>query len=84
MVLRNRKTLRKTRRNRKTLRNRKTRRNRKTLRIRGGNTTDDAHTTKSDIYGISKIEDTYVSSLGDTVPVNQLQEHMEHRAQEAY
>lgn len=87
-TLRNRNRNRKTLRNRKTIRthnrNRKTLRNRKILRIRGGNTTDAVHTTTDDTFDIPTIEDAYVSIPGATIPVKELKEYMESRAQEAY
>jgi len=82
MVLRNRKT----RRNRKTLRTllkHKTRRNRH--KTRGGNTTDPLYTTNHTIDDVPITPVTYATIPGfGSVPVTQLQEHVEHRAQEAY
>ena len=91
MVLRNRKTLR----NCKTLRNRNRNHKRshnhkcKTLRnrnrkIHGGNKTDLKYTTTDDMFDIPTIDEAYVSIPGATIPVHQLKEYMESRAQEAY
>ena len=89
MVLRNRKTLRNRNRNHKRSHKRSHNHKRKTLRnrnrkIHGGNKTDAAHTTTDDTFDIPTTDDAYVSIPGATIPVNQLKEYMESRAQEPY